>query len=135
MFPVLLQRLCENLEDGRAKLYLTWRALRCRAELPELFAEGAYVPLEVRGARAEHVCAFARRRDSSLIVAIVGRWFAGLGVADWPRMPLDWQDTSIILPAADYRNLLTGDALQCDGNATVTIGAALSRFPVALLRA
>lgn len=133
--PALLQSLCDNIEDGRAKLYLTWRALHCRAELPKLFAEGAYVPLEVRGARAEHVCAFARRRDSSLVVTIVGRWFTSLGVAGWPRALLDWQDTSIVLPAAQYRNVLTGEALQCDGNAPASVGTALGRFPIALLRA
>ncbi|MCD6034233.1 MAG: malto-oligosyltrehalose synthase, partial [Thermomicrobiales bacterium] len=53
--------LLETKADGRIKLYLTSRALACRATFPDLFARGAYIPLAAEGAAADHVVAFARR--------------------------------------------------------------------------
>jgi (1->4)-alpha-D-glucan 1-alpha-D-glucosylmutase len=44
--------------DGRAKLWVTSRALRLRRDYPELFA--SYTPLLARGAAAEHAVAFDR---------------------------------------------------------------------------
>src|SRR5581483_3784755 len=48
-------------EDGRVKLYLTWKALRLRAALPELFSRGDYLPLKPAGSKRENIVAFARR--------------------------------------------------------------------------
>jgi (1->4)-alpha-D-glucan 1-alpha-D-glucosylmutase len=46
--------------DGGVKLDVTRRLLHLRREEPALFDGSAYLPLEVRGARADHLVAFAR---------------------------------------------------------------------------
>ena len=59
--------------DGRIKLYLTSRALACRAAYPDLFARGDYVPLAAEGAAADHVVAFARRDAENEFIVVVPR--------------------------------------------------------------
>ncbi|MGO8752009.1 MAG: malto-oligosyltrehalose synthase [Thermoguttaceae bacterium] len=56
----LARQLAENPRDPRSKLFVTWRTLQLRRENPDLFQHGDYVPLDVEGPRARHVCAFAR---------------------------------------------------------------------------
>src|SRR5262249_39191959 len=67
------RELVEQKEDGRVKLYLTWRALECRAANAGLFSAGEYIPLEVQGERAEQVFAFARRQGDRVAVVAVPR--------------------------------------------------------------
>jgi (1->4)-alpha-D-glucan 1-alpha-D-glucosylmutase len=76
--PRLVAALSENIEDGRAKLYLTWRTLELRRAQRALFDEGTYLPLEIRGPEQEHVCAFARQHGGRTLVVAVGRWFTKL---------------------------------------------------------
>ncbi|MDC7786567.1 malto-oligosyltrehalose synthase [Rhodoplanes sp. TEM] len=72
------EALAADWPDGRIKLALTHRLLTLRRQLPELFADGGYVPLPVEGPHAGHVLAFARtgRRDAVIVAA--GRHFAPL---------------------------------------------------------
>ncbi len=74
--------------DGRVKLAWTRELLRIRSQLPELFARGDYVPLEVDGRDRDHVIAFARRAGKQVVVVAVARWFAPLtdGGRSWPDM-------------------------------------------------
>jgi (1->4)-alpha-D-glucan 1-alpha-D-glucosylmutase len=58
----LLHDILEHWQDGRIKLYLTWKALGFRGNHAELFAEGDYVPMIATGKKNENVCAFARRK-------------------------------------------------------------------------
>jgi (1->4)-alpha-D-glucan 1-alpha-D-glucosylmutase len=93
--------LVNRMEDGRIKLFVTWRALTLRREHAEVFERGDYEPLRVSGARTEHVCAFARRAGGETLVVAVLRWYADLvddGARGWSGGALD--DTSIELPAA-----------------------------------
>src|SRR4051794_11965242 len=53
--------LAQNWRDGRIKLAWTRHLLKLRGELADVFARGAYQPLEVSGPHREHVIAFARR--------------------------------------------------------------------------
>jgi (1->4)-alpha-D-glucan 1-alpha-D-glucosylmutase len=128
--------------DGRVKLYLIWRALHARAGHVALQPGGGYRPLVATGARAEHVCAFARvapdGRDHVVVVA--PRWFARLtGSARLPLGPDVWQDTEVGLsgvpPAAAYRHVFTGEVVpaRAGDRAAVSLAAALTSFPVALL--
>lgn len=52
--------LLNTLEDGRAKLFLTWKALTLRRAHPQLFTRGAYLPLAAGGRHAAHLIAYAR---------------------------------------------------------------------------
>jgi (1->4)-alpha-D-glucan 1-alpha-D-glucosylmutase len=130
-----LPGLLRDLGDGRVKLYLTWRTLTLRARHPELFERGAYVPLEVRGARAEHVCAYARALQGRTVIVAVGRWFTKLceEIERWPDVPFDWQDTEVVLPAAGrYEHVLAHAPISVDGRA-VRADRLFARFPAALL--
>jgi (1->4)-alpha-D-glucan 1-alpha-D-glucosylmutase len=133
--PEALRAFWRDPHDGRAKLYLTWRALQCRAALPEVFERGAYVPLEAAGERADHVCAFARAHEGRTVVVAVGRWFTRLERRD-PVLPVfDWGDTRVSLPLSGRcEDVLTGErrAVGSPGEA-VRVAELFAGFPVALL--
>jgi (1->4)-alpha-D-glucan 1-alpha-D-glucosylmutase len=138
----LAEDLHRNMDDGRIKMYLTYKALSYRKANRGLFEKGAYLPLATAGAMADHVCAFARSLDGSSAIVAVPRFL-------WPlmtevSMPLDkalWNDTYIILPDADkeaeYRNVFTDEIVraepQNEGIMGLALDGILSSFPVALM--
>jgi (1->4)-alpha-D-glucan 1-alpha-D-glucosylmutase len=106
-------RLVESWQDGRIKLFVTWKLLRLRREEPQLFLEGRYLPLAVSGDRAPHACAFARQLPGSTLLVAAPRLCARLPGAD-SRLPVGaatWGDTRVECPddgASWYRHVLTG---------------------------
>ena len=99
-WPQRLAPLVENMADGRIKLYTLWQSLRLRGAWPEVFRDGAYLPLTVHGERAAHVCAFARRHGGRAVIAVVPRLPARL-LGDRHILPLGhavWGDTVLELP-------------------------------------
>ena len=136
-WPQSLKPLVENMADGRIKLYTLWQGLRLRGAWPEVFRDGAYLPLGVRGERAGHVCAFARRCGSRSVIAVVPRLPARL-LGDRHIMPLGedvWGDTVVELPrelvGVSWRNVFTGEGHAPDQQ--LSLGRLLASFPVALL--
>jgi (1->4)-alpha-D-glucan 1-alpha-D-glucosylmutase len=138
-----LRGLLESMADGRIKLYLVWRTLQVRRRLERLFREGEYVPLQSAGARAEHLCAFARRLDDQAVVAVVPRLCARL-LQEETGAPIGerlWGDTVIRLAPlggvdAGPHNELTAEPCFARGSGASTVLAAadaLRSFPVALL--
>src|SRR3990172_10407345 len=67
--------LLDSMEDGRIKLYVTWKTLALRARHAELFERGGYTPLVTAGAQADHVCAFARMHEDRTLVTVAPRLF------------------------------------------------------------
>ena len=67
--------LARSSTDGRIKLALTRRLLALRQAMPRVFTDGAYHPLPVSGAGADHVVAFARSHGREAVVVCVGRHF------------------------------------------------------------
>jgi (1->4)-alpha-D-glucan 1-alpha-D-glucosylmutase len=150
MGPELPQRvraLLDNLDDGRAKLYVTWRCLELRRQCASHFQHGEYLPLTVRGAYADCLCAHAWRLENELIIAAAPRHFLTL-MEDSVQPPLGitaWRETLLELPTenlpAHYVNLFTAEHLaisvsQAPSGPVVTLRAAelFANFPVALLR-
>jgi (1->4)-alpha-D-glucan 1-alpha-D-glucosylmutase len=145
--PQRAQALLESLEDGRAKLYVTWKCLSQRRRDAIHFQQGDYLPLVVRGAKQDCLCAHAWRHDDELIIAAAPRWFMSLMIESGTP-PLDervWQDTLIELPpdtpSAAYMNIFTGEHLEStsfedeDGQGLALRAAQVfAHFPVALLR-
>jgi (1->4)-alpha-D-glucan 1-alpha-D-glucosylmutase len=131
-------------ETGRAKLWLGWRLLSLRKLMPELFRDGSYEPLEVRGPRAGHIVAFMRREGDRVLVAIAVRLFATLaresGQGPEARtLPLGegiWRDTRVLLPDGirvnSLEDCITGTRCVLHGNA-IPVGQALRMFPGAVL--
>ena len=94
------ESLLPHWRDGRIKQALIARALRLRAELPDLFADGDYVPLEIEGPRAGSAIAFLRRRGGKAVLAAAAvRCAEALRCADLPLPPPAWwADTRILAP-------------------------------------
>ncbi|MBS1188595.1 MAG: bifunctional 4-alpha-glucanotransferase/malto-oligosyltrehalose synthase [Rhodocyclaceae bacterium] len=132
-----LRPLVEDMADGRIKLYLTWCALQLRRRWPEVFRDGEYLPLAVAGARADHVCAFARQAGDRIAIAVVPRLLARMqgerGEGDGTIN--GWEDTGVELPGEwaglPWFNVLTGEAL--GPVLALKVGDLLAGFPVALL--
>lgn len=138
MLPEESEALLEGpaWRDGSPKLYVTRRALELRREWPELFERGEYVPLEVSGARSDHVLAFARVLDGRVTVVVAPRLFSGLADGSYDlRLREDALSEARIqagcLPAGEYRNVLTGVKVAVDGE--VSVGGLLGGYPVGLL--
>jgi (1->4)-alpha-D-glucan 1-alpha-D-glucosylmutase len=142
--PEFARALLLNMSDGRAKLYLTWRALQYRKARAALFRDGAYLPAAVTGEHASHLCAYARRLENDSVLVIIPRLYARL-MGEREELPLGeavWADTAIELPrrfgAASLHNILDGSVIapetRADGH-FLAASAALANFPVALLAA
>ena len=131
--------VAKGWRDGGIKLYVIWKALQQRAQHPELYSDGEFLTLDARGKRAEHVCAFARRLQTSWAVIVVPRWLARAG---FPLPPQGtgqfWGDTAVQLPKAapaQWKNVLTNGIVKVEGKngRRVIHLAELGHFPVALL--
>jgi (1->4)-alpha-D-glucan 1-alpha-D-glucosylmutase len=147
LLPVARQ-LALNPRDARLKLFLTWRTLQFRRRQAELFRSGEYLPLEVEGARAKHVCAFARRSlaaaapERPTAIVIVPRWIAQLAPLGQDPLrappPLGhevWEDTCLLADTRippSLQNLFTGQVYSA-ADSPLQMGTVLSDFPVALL--
>jgi (1->4)-alpha-D-glucan 1-alpha-D-glucosylmutase len=93
-----LDDLLDGWPDGRIKLYVLASALRARRADPALFIDGDYRPLEVEGALAEHVIAFARLHEGRAAVVAVPRLPSR--VSDGERLwSPRWEDTAVRLPS------------------------------------
>ena len=144
----LAHRLCENPRDPRLKLFVTWRALQFRRRNAELFQLGQYTPLEIKGSRATHVCAFKweysahSESDRQIAVVIAPRLIAKLTPLPegslQPPLPLGpaiWEDTHIVMrdsPPPSLKNVFTGQVYSPE-QSTLTLATVLSDFPIALL--
>ncbi len=127
-----------NPHDGRAKLWLTHRALAFRNQHPALVAEGDYLPLAASGGHARHVVAFARRHRGEVMIVVAGRLFASLGLEPG-MLPLGeavWADAALdaafLSDDTSLTNVLTNDAMVVSGG-RLRLSAIFARFPGALL--
>ena len=140
----LARQLALDPRDPRLKLLVTWLVLRFRRRRAGLFRDGDYTALEAWGARAKHVCAFARRSrlPPQLAITVAPRLLAHLTPlaegAAVPPPPLGvavWEDTRLVLgdlASSPLVNLFTGQVcVPEDGG--LPLAAVLADFPVALL--
>jgi (1->4)-alpha-D-glucan 1-alpha-D-glucosylmutase len=142
------RQLAQNPRDPRLKLFVTWRVLQFRRQRAELFQLGDYVPLNVLGAKAKHVCAFARQwlpstaAERTTAIVVAPRLVAELTPlpADSPTAPpplgsAAWEDTRIVFEdtaLSQLKDVFTGQMCRCE-DSTIPLAAALADFPVALL--
>jgi malto-oligosyltrehalose synthase len=129
-FVTRAQQLAEAAEAGvSSKLTLMARALRLRAEQPDLFARGRYHPLAVSGPCAEQVLAFGRVEGQRVALTIATRLLAR-------GVPQAWSGTIIELPR-EWHDLRWRDRLAGHGVGIVAgslpLEPLLRQAPVALL--
>ncbi|MGW8195532.1 MAG: malto-oligosyltrehalose synthase, partial [Desulforhopalus sp.] len=140
-----LQELLDNLADGRAKMFIINGALRLRNSCPEVFARGSYTPLEVKGRKSRHLCAFARQNANRVVVAAAPRLYFTLmhGARELPVGARVWEDTEICFPGgrkwpSSFENIYsstTEKSEDANGESLVLRAASLLRsWPVALLQ-
>lgn len=138
----LVQDLLHTRIDGRIKLYVIWQTLTLRRAQAAVFLDGAYLPLEVQGRHAAHVCAFARVHATAEIVVVVPRLYTRLlpQAHDLPLGINTWGDTSVVMAGSlrgrQYRQLFTGrvvESSRVDGASTLSLATVLAHFPVAVL--
>ena len=133
--------MLEHWQDGRIKLFLTTAGLRLRRAFPQLFLEGAYVPLYAEGERKDHLVAFGRMLGTQTVIALAPRLVAGLAGAH-KAIPVGreiWQETRIVLPpelaSYRYRNVFTQERImpvKLSSQPQIPIAEALRISPVGI---
>jgi (1->4)-alpha-D-glucan 1-alpha-D-glucosylmutase len=120
-------RLAGDWPNGRIKLAWTRHLLKLRNELPSVFTDGRYEPLEVSGRHRDHVIAFARRHGRDAAIVVVGRAlarFSDNGRA-WPRT--DGFDATVHLGGYAVDDM--------SGMTDVPISMLFKHLPVAVVKA
>jgi (1->4)-alpha-D-glucan 1-alpha-D-glucosylmutase len=135
--------LIKTMEDGRIKLYVTWKTLSLRWECQDVFRDGAYVPLKVQGEKAENLCAYARQHENTVVVVLAPRLYVGLCGREAELDPLGeavwkdtWLETTFCPPGTQFKNIFTGEvsvAGSVEGTPGCSVARLLGFFPVALL--
>lgn len=141
-FAAALRSLVEQPEDGRCKMFLLRSTLAFRARHEHLFNGAAYQSLPTSGARARHLCAYARRAASESAIVVVPRLVAKL-LGERVSAPIGaeiWGDTAVALPQTVTGETLSGvlDRRSVPirtraGKPFLLAANALAAFPVALL--
>ncbi len=140
--PALARELISANMDGRIKLFLTHRALGYRHNNHLLFMQGAYIPVESRGPRKDHVCSFVRSNGNKAVFVVVPRFVSGLikSISEAPLGQKVWEETWIIvpheIPADSLRDVFTGEKVvvsRQNGERMLYMGEVLKHLPFAML--
>ena len=127
------EELLAQWPDGRIKMFLVQRLLRLRNEQVELFARGNYLPLNVEGALAACVVAFARQLDGKTALVIAPRISSRVG---FPPIGEKWQDTAVALPSdlalQNGRDIFSSREIPLQ-NGRIRIADALATLPFAVV--
>ncbi len=136
------RELLDAGQDGRIKLYLSYKTLNFRRAHASLFSVGDYAPLEARGEKREHMCAFLRTLREEATIVAAPRLLVGLtgGVERPPLGEEVWGDTRLALHhetvGRKYRDLFTGEMLSVErrsGSPCLPLAKVFAHFPVAIL--
>jgi (1->4)-alpha-D-glucan 1-alpha-D-glucosylmutase len=124
--------LAAHWMDGRIKLALTHRLLSLRNELPAVFRDGGYEPVEVTGPHRDHILAFRRSAGRDQVLVAAARNFAAMtdNGDRWPGP--EWQAELNLdrRHREGMRDALRG-GVECQSLHVAKLFAAL---PVAVLR-
>ncbi|MBV8134388.1 MAG: malto-oligosyltrehalose synthase [Deltaproteobacteria bacterium] len=115
-----VSEIMRRADEGLPKLWVVRQALRLRRHMPEAFGPSAgFESLGVVGSRREHAIAYSR---GGRAVTVAPRLVA--------KLQDDWRDTSVELPAGEWRNEFTGAQV---GHGAMPLRSLLGEFPVCLL--
>ena len=132
-----IRRMLANWETGQIKLHVIRALLHLRRELPGVFADGSYVPLEVSGPRGTNVVAWWRRQGSHWLLAVIPRLtFECAGPGRFPTGTRVWGTTSCPLPTRaprSYVDVFTGRTVTAT-RGRLDVANILGVLPVAVLR-
>ncbi|HEX6144151.1 MAG TPA: malto-oligosyltrehalose synthase [Geminicoccaceae bacterium] len=131
--------LVADWRSGRIKQHVVAAALRVRRARPDVFRQGAYLPLAVEGQHADRVVALARTGESGVVVVAVPRLVTPLLAESEVPLPAPerWGATRVVLPDEIAGRVLTDELTgrrHGDGN-ELRLADLLVDLPVALLAA
>ncbi len=139
----VIRALCDKLENGLPKLLVVKTALALRERWSDVFLQGSYLPLAVKGEYAAHVCAYARIAGGFTVITVAPRFFAQL-LSEADTLPLGekiWGNTTVDLPFHhrdnQYTCAFTEKVLKPQQRGSgwcLPVAQILSEFPVGLLR-
>jgi (1->4)-alpha-D-glucan 1-alpha-D-glucosylmutase len=132
--PLKAVTFLEQPQQGKIKLYETYKALEARKSAGELFTDGTYISLKVKGAYSNQIVAFCRRKGTKFAVTVVPRFLVGLPTRQSGFSGFDWKDTAVLLPPEaprEWRNAFTGEHHL--SRETILAGELFKAFPTALL--
>lgn len=122
--------------DGHIKLSLVNTLLKERRANHNLFCEGEYIPLKIKGAYHDHVMAFARVYKNNWYITAVPLHIADLCSLQNKKVnEVDWQNTRIVLPKevpGIAENLLLKRKEKFTGE--IKVADLFKSMPVALIR-
>jgi (1->4)-alpha-D-glucan 1-alpha-D-glucosylmutase len=123
------ENLARHWPNGHVKLAWTRHLLKLRSELPDVFANGSYEPLEVIGPHRDHVIAFARRQGRDAVIVAVAKSFATFsqGGRVWPSA--DGFDAALDMGGYAVEGFAEADATQ------IRLSDLFRRLPTAVLKA
>ena len=122
--------MLEAPEDGRMKLYLTWRALQARQSHPEIFT-GDYHPLAATGSTANHFVGFLRSGGGASAAVLATRLPRTLAGGTSVPVGEMWKDGSLVLPRGEWRCALSGIVVR-SSEQPLPMKELLGSLPVAL---
>jgi (1->4)-alpha-D-glucan 1-alpha-D-glucosylmutase len=137
----LSRRLSSAWQDGRIKLFTTFKTLEFRRAQTALFSRGEYLPLELEGPLARHAFAFARRLAKTWCVVVTPLHLRGvLPVGATLVNSTIWKQTFVRLPATapgEWRNVFTGQMNSAGSQEALRLplDAVFADFPVGLVHA
>jgi len=121
--------LLSSFRDGRVKLHVLRAGLRLRREMPRVFLEGDYVPIDA----GEDLVAFARNHAEGSVVAVVTRRPHHVTGGRAPFAIDDvWGHRSIAVPRGEWRDALTGALHVVEGEGLLA-AKLFVELPVSLL--
>jgi len=132
-----IQRLLAEWRDGRIKQAIVTQALSLRRQLPRLFSEGSYEPIEIEGSHADRIVAFARRHHSDIAITIVPRLAHDM-LVHGAGITFDasaWKDTALKFDNAlprSWRSVFDGQSIDLTSG-KLAVADLLNRCPVTLL--
>jgi (1->4)-alpha-D-glucan 1-alpha-D-glucosylmutase len=135
----LVHDLLVHWEDGRIKLYVTYKALNFRREHSELFLEGEYIPLSSSGTKQDHVIAFLRRYGDKWALVAVPRLTAKISPTGAPIGEQVWGKSLLAIPPEaplSWTNIFTRQRLEippAPAPRHLFLSRVFSDFPIALL--
>lgn len=138
MKPAKVQELLNNFEDGQVKIFEIYKALGARNRNKDVFQDGDYIPLKVKGALRHHIIAFCRKKQTRWAVIVAPRFLVNVAVNQLPLGDV-WMDTVVCLPRdapKNWKETFTGEpvfAKKLANDEGLWVAELLRSFPVALL--
>ncbi|NJY62624.1 malto-oligosyltrehalose synthase [Salinimicrobium sp. CDJ15-81-2] len=128
-----LEDLKQDFSSGKIKMFCLHKALQTRKNFKEVFEEGAYLPLEVKGENAEGIIAFARHYQEKAVIVVVPAMVTKFFTEELQVKEGLSEDLELLIPEelkGDFKNVITGKTISSEDIGLKTIFA---DFPVALL--